>query len=339
MASAVAKLLKKVSANTKEQALRRLGVGVANPGNGAELTAALETAIADRGLLQTLSLLDAGAFAKLCAAALPPDGAGKGVTKAAAMKRVADVVLLSDAAAAEPQKLAHFFASLEPALLAALAGALDVTGPATPAKVREAVDVIGAENVFALLETPLLREMCREAGLAEITDAHSKPQLVEALSTGVVPKAPEKKPKKTPAAAEKPSAVKPDIAKGISVRVAAVPTTLFCWSSNTHMLVQLIDLHTHYYVEEIRKYCKEHNIKASGNKKEMVKRILASFEGDKTVERGYKKPKKAAKKRAAPDAAATGDDKKKPAEKKPKKAEEAPAAPAPAPAPAPKKGK
>jgi len=220
--------------------------------------------------------------------------------KAAIVKRIADKIL--------EKKLSAWLETLDLALLNAIATAIELENAAKAKKelvpqVLGSVLELGAEDLFALLDTPLLRAACKEGGL-DVTDEHTKAQLVTALATGTVEKA-EKKEKKAP---EKPSEKKPEIAKGISA----------------------VDLHTHYYVTDIHKYCVDHGLKTSGNKKDMIKRILASFEGDKTVEKGYKKEKKP--KRKQPEAGK----KEKPATKKAKK-EPAAAAPAPAPAPAPKK--
>jgi len=41
------------------------------------------------------------------------------------------------------------------------------------------------------------------------------------------------------------------------------------------------DIFQHYYVEEVKDWCKAHNLKTSGRKKELIKRILDFLEGGK----------------------------------------------------------
>jgi len=41
------------------------------------------------------------------------------------------------------------------------------------------------------------------------------------------------------------------------------------------------DIFQHYYVEEVKDWCKAHNLKSSGKKSELIKRILDYLDGGK----------------------------------------------------------
>jgi len=60
------------------------------------------------------------------------------------------------------------------------------------------------------------------------------------------------------------------------------------------------DIFQHYYVGEVREYCKEKGLKTSGKKTVLIKRILAHFDGDESVKSSGKGGKGKGKAKAAP---------------------------------------
>jgi len=102
--------------------------------------------------------------------------------------------------------------------------------------------------------------MCLSAGLA-VEEGHGRAQLSKAFLTGEVCIKEQfletLKKKKVPPVEKKPiqtaSLTKPEIAPGISAN----------------------DLQTHYYLDELVEWCEKDQVKTGGNKREMIKRILA----------------------------------------------------------------
>jgi len=79
------------------------------------------------------------------------------------------------------------------------------------------------------------------------------------------------------------------------------------------------DIFQHYYLEDLHEYCKEHELKNSGTKKDLIHRILAFLDGDMTTKVGStptrkrsssaSRSKKATKKSTKKDADDKSDDK------------------------------
>jgi len=56
------------------------------------------------------------------------------------------------------------------------------------------------------------------------------------------------------------------------------------------------DIFQHYYVNEVRDWCREHELKTSGKKGDLIKRILAFLDGDEEATKAGQKKKKREKK-------------------------------------------
>jgi hypothetical protein len=151
------------------------------------------------------------------------------------------------------------------------------------------------EAVSAFLESfpnDLLLDVAFDMKLSEASATAATGTVVEAILTNTDVKelkkpAPKKK-------SVKVSKTKPKIAKGVTY------DDLFQW----------------YTVDEIRDFAKDNELLVSGSKKDLIKRILAWFEGDKenTTKEGLEK-KKAAKKEANAKKAAKKEAKKKASKK------------------------
>jgi len=70
------------------------------------------------------------------------------------------------------------------------------------------------------------------------------------------------------------------------------------------------DIFQHYYVDEVRDWCKEHGIKTSGKKTVLIKRILAFLDGDESVKVNEKKAANGAKSKGRGKAKKEGDEEK-----------------------------
>jgi len=115
------------------------------------------------------------------------------------------------------------------------------------------IQLLGAETFLSRFEVPLLKSLMRDMKLE--CDTTSKVAIVEAITQ-------HKDAKST--APLKPkgivfSKVKPDIEAGVTYQ----------------------DLFQHYFVDELSDYCRDNDLKISGNKPDLIKRIIASFEEDK----------------------------------------------------------
>jgi len=125
-------------------------------------------------------------------------------------------------------------------------------------------EAIGQEYFFSTFSTEKLAKFALSCGLD--VDSLSQNVLVECLMSLQSYKAPKKKP------APKPSKKKPEkIAKGISK----------------------IDLNSHYNKEELVEYCKENKLPVTGNKRDLIAKILAHVEGREIpLPKGSKKRRK-----------------------------------------------
>jgi hypothetical protein len=125
-------------------------------------------------------------------------------------------------------------------------------------------EAIGQEYFFSTFSTEKLAKFALSCGLD--VDSLSQNVLVDCLMSLQSYKAPKRKP------APKPSKKKPEkIAKGISK----------------------IDLNSHYNKEELVEYCKENKLPVTGNKRDLIAKILAHVEGREIpLPKGSKKRRK-----------------------------------------------
>jgi len=125
-------------------------------------------------------------------------------------------------------------------------------------------EAIGQEYFFSTFSTEKLAKFALSCGLD--VDSLSQNVLVDCLMSLQSYKAPKKKP------APKPSKKKPEkIAKGI----------------------KKIDLDTYYNKEELVEYCKENKLPVTGNKRDLIAKILAHVEGREIpLPKGTKKRRK-----------------------------------------------
>jgi hypothetical protein len=125
-------------------------------------------------------------------------------------------------------------------------------------------EAIGQEYFFSTFSTEKLAKFALSCGLD--VDSLSQNVLVDCLMSLQSYKAPKRKP------APKPSKKKPEkIAKGISK----------------------IDLNSHYNKEELVEYCKENKLPVTGNKRDLIAKILAHVEGREIpLPKGTKKRRK-----------------------------------------------
>jgi len=124
-------------------------------------------------------------------------------------------------------------------------------------EVSAAVRQLGLEGYFSHFEVDQLHDVAEDLKL-DTSKSSNKRKLVEAiiLNQDVEKAAPKaKKPKGDGGKKKKP------IEKGITFE----------------------EVFQHYYATEVRNWCKEHGLKTSGKKPELIKRILAFLEGDETT--------------------------------------------------------
>jgi len=114
------------------------------------------------------------------------------------------------------------------------------------------ISTAGLEVFLSRFDAPFLKELMRNLGLKCDTD--SKTKIIRALSTGTSARSDGKTQEEVVFSKEKLT-----IKKGISYQ----------------------DIFQHYNTEEIRDWCRDNGLKVSGNKPELIKRILAYFDGDK----------------------------------------------------------
>jgi len=174
---------------------------------------------------------------------------------------------------------ANFLEKLDSTYLSNLFLVLDQDKPETTSskKLAEALvdyaDAIGVENTLSSLNVSQLQGIAKALKLA--VDSSSVNVLIDCITSGEEHK--KEKKKKAP----KPSKTKPEIKKGIPK----------------------VDLQNHYWREDLVNYCKDNSLTVSGNKRELITRIVNHLDG---------KTKAPSKKRKAPPS------KKEPAKKKAK---------------------
>jgi len=178
---------------------------------------------------------------------------------------------------------------------------MEIDKPSSKSKYADALidetEVWGLEKVLMGLPVPKLKDIAEACGLK--VESGSLDVLVDCIVKQENHKAAKKKSTKQ----EKVSKKKPDIKKGISKT----------------------DLNTHYYRQELLDYCKDHDLKTTGNKKDFIARILAHVE-DRPQPRLPKKPgtKRSKRKKTSDDEKSEKSDKsgdEKPTKKKAKKNE------------------
>jgi len=128
--------------------------------------------------------------------------------------------------------------------------------------IGDAVRVLGVESYFSSLNVDSLQDVCEDLKL-KTGGTNNKRKLVESIVKNEdVPKEPKAKKAKVEF-----NKKKQPIKKGVTFD----------------------DVFQHYYVDEVRDWCKEHDIKTSGKKAVLIKRILAFLDGDESVKVNEKK--------------------------------------------------
>jgi hypothetical protein len=161
-----------------------------------------------------------------------------------------------------------FFNSVPSAVKKEIITTLDVEVPSDPKEYTQAIleeaESIGQDYFFSSFSTENLAKFATSCGLD--VDSLSQNVLVDCIMNLQSYKAPKKKP--TP----KPSKKKPEkISKGIAK----------------------IDLEVYYSKDELVEYCKTHKIPISGNKRDLIAKILAHIEGREIpLPKGKKRRKK-----------------------------------------------
>ena len=135
-------------------------------------------------------------------------------------------------------------------------------------EIGSAVRKVGMETYFGSFEVDQLQDVAEDLGL-KTHHTNNKRKLVECIvNKEDAPKEP-----KTKKAKVEPSKKKKAIAKGSTYE----------------------DIFQHYYVGEVRDWCREHGLKTSGKKGVLIKRILAFLEGDEETTKAAPKGKKGGK--------------------------------------------
>jgi len=145
------------------------------------------------------------------------------------------------------------------------------------------IGLLGAETFLSRFEVPLLKSLMDDMKLSCDTD--SKVAIVEAITQ-------HKDAKST--APEKPKYItfskkKPEIEFGVTYQ----------------------DLFQHYFVDELRDYCRDNDLKISGNKPDLIKRIIASLEEEKENSSSKSKSKTTKKKEESKESDKKVEDSKK----------------------------
>jgi len=149
--------------------------------------------------------------------------------------------------------------------------------------IGDAVRKVGLESYFESLEVDSLQDVADDLGLKTYR-TNNKRKLVHCIvNKEDVPKEPKaKKPKLEFAKKKKP------IEKGTTYE----------------------DVFQHYYVGEVRDWCREHGLKTSGKKGVLIRRALAYLEGDESAKSHGKKGKGKAKANGTPSKAAKAKEEK-----------------------------
>lgn len=258
----------KLAIGIKERLCKLHSIAIAHqedPERGEEIDEALTTNVERIGVAYMLEMMDKETLKKLV---VLPDR--NYTTKGAYSKYLQGQVAT--------ESLKKYLDTCDIDTLKVFSGALmieDLPAKATAARevILSTVTAMGVESFLRPCDHKLLKKICKASKL-HVTEEHTKQQLVEAFLTGKVPKADKKEPKKV----VKPHKEKQEIKAGISKE----------------------DLHQHYNLTDLQDWCKDHKVKSSGNKKEIIKRIIAFLSGDKTVmvDETKKAPSSPSKKKA-----------------------------------------
>lgn len=134
-------------------------------------------------------------------------------------------------------------------------------------EIGSAVRKVGMETYFGSFDVDLLQDVADDLGL-KTHKTSNKRKLVECIvNKKDAPKEPKAKKPKVEFSKKKKA-----IQKGVTYE----------------------DVFQHYYVGEVRDWCREHELKTSGKKGVLIKRILAFLDGDEETTKA--KPAKAGKK-------------------------------------------
>eukprot|EP00005_Dracoamoeba_jomungandri_P007525 CAMPEP_0174269378 /NCGR_PEP_ID=MMETSP0439-20130205/40771_1 /TAXON_ID=0 /ORGANISM="Stereomyxa ramosa, Strain Chinc5" /LENGTH=231 /DNA_ID=CAMNT_0015358113 /DNA_START=186 /DNA_END=881 /DNA_ORIENTATION=- len=127
---------------------------------------------------------------------------------------------------------------------------------------------LGMESYFSSFNADCLADICDDLKIKTYGSSNKRKLVESIISKEDMPK-PEKKKRKIAFSKKK----KP-IKKGVTYD----------------------DIFQHYNVDEVRAFCKENKVKASGKKSDLINRVLAFLDGDESVlakdRRGRKKEKK-----------------------------------------------
>eukprot|EP01087_Luapelamoeba_hula_P001602 TRINITY_DN1130_c0_g1_i1.p1 TRINITY_DN1130_c0_g1~~TRINITY_DN1130_c0_g1_i1.p1 ORF type:complete len:387 (+),score=138.90 TRINITY_DN1130_c0_g1_i1:109-1269(+) len=135
----------------------------------------------------------------------------------------------------------------------------------------EVVHSLALESYFGGFDVDLLQDVADDLKI-QTHNSHNKRKLVEAISTRKdIDKAPKAKKQKVDDGGKKKKAIK----KGITYE----------------------EIFQHYYVTEVRDFCKDNGLKTSGKKAALIRRILAWLDGDDESTKA--KPKDASSKKAS----------------------------------------
>ncbi|KAN0036625.1 hypothetical protein ACTFIV_001927 [Dictyostelium citrinum] len=151
-----------------------------------------------------------------------------------------------------------------------------MTSSKIPSKIVEELTLVGLEIFLFTVQAKVLSEICAE--FKYDVQSNNPTLMVTSILMGAVPPKKETQPKKKITFSKtKPKSLK----KGLTYH----------------------DIFQHYYVDELSEFCRKHGMKISGNKKELINRILRFLnDGIKEVP----KPKKSAD--AAEEAAQAEDE-------------------------------
>jgi len=130
-------------------------------------------------------------------------------------------------------------------------------------------DALGLENFFSSFSTVQLHNFVDTCGLS--FESNSREALINCLCEQKDYKTPKNKKK------AKPSSKKPTLKKGI----------------------KKVDLIHYFNRVELLDWCKDHDLKTSGSKKELIQRILDDFDGKTTEKKKSPKKKGSKRKRSA----------------------------------------
>ncbi|KAM9964266.1 hypothetical protein ACTFIW_004022 [Dictyostelium discoideum] len=121
-----------------------------------------------------------------------------------------------------------------------------MTSSKIPSKIVEELTLVGLEIFLFTVQAKVLSEICAE--LKYDVQSNNPTLMVTSILMGAVPPKKETQPKKITFSKTKPRSLK----KGLTYH----------------------DIFQHFYVDELSEYCRKHGMKVSGNKKDLINRIL-----------------------------------------------------------------